>query len=100
MIYLYDNVKCKIKDGTEVMLISNRYLSVSPLTTHIKIKDINKRIFPKIIIKKIATIDKWFRKIYRKQPKIGVLGLNPHNAEMRKNSEEKKTLIDDGCLIH
>ena len=85
--------KCKIKDGTEVMLISNRYLSVSPLTTHIKIKDINKRIFPKIIIKKIATIDKWFRKIYRKQPKIGVLGLNPHNAELRTNTEERKIIL-------
>ena len=85
--------KCKIKDGTEVMLISNRYLSVSPLTTHIKIKDVNKRIFPKIIIKKIATIDKWFRKIYRKRPKIGVLGLNPHNAELRTNTEERKIIL-------
>ena len=26
-------------------------------------------------------------------PKIAILGLNPHNAELRKNSEERKIII-------
>ena len=30
---------------------------------------------------------------FKRKPKIGILGLNPHNAEMRKNSEEKKIII-------
>ena len=28
-----------------------------------------------------------------KKPNIGVLGLNPHNSELRKNSEERKIII-------
>ena len=43
-----------------------------------------------IIINKIITINNYYRRIFKKKPKIGILGLNPHNAEMRKNSEEKK----------
>ena len=42
------------------------------------------------IIKKIITIDKWYRSKTVKKPKFGILGLNPHNAELRDNSEEKK----------
>ena len=29
----------------------------------------------------------------KKKPKIAVLGMNPHNAEFRENSEEKKIII-------
>ena len=29
------------------------------------------------------------QKIYRKRPKLPILGLNPHNAELRHQSEEK-----------
>ena len=41
-----------------------------------------------IIIDKIKTINNYFQKYFKKKPKIGVLGLNPHNAEFRKGSEE------------
>ena len=47
----------------------------------------------KIIINKIITINKWFQTKYKKKIKVGVLGLNPHNAELRKNSEEIKNII-------
>ena len=89
----YLSKKCKIKKDSEVMLIQNKKLSVSPVTTHIDIKNISKKIDKKIIINKIKTIDKWYKKQYNKKPKIGILGLNPHNAELRKNSEEKKIII-------
>jgi len=89
----YLSTKCKIKKDSEVMLIQNKKLSISPVTTHIDIKNISKKIDKKIIIKKIKTIDKWYKKQYNKKPKIGILGLNPHNAELRKNSEEKKIII-------
>ena len=85
--------KCKIKNNSEVMLISNKYLSVSPITTHIDIKDISKKISSKSILTKVKVINNWFIKKFKKKPKIGILGLNPHNAEMRKNSEEVKTII-------
>jgi len=85
--------KCKVKNKSEVMLIRNKKLSVSPITTHVNIKDISKMIKKEIIVMKVKTINKWFIKHLKKKPKIGVLGLNPHNAEFRKNSEENKQVI-------
>lgn len=84
--------KSNIKKGAEVMLIANKELSVSPLTTHVDLKDVNKNIVNSSIVKKIKIIDIWFKKNLNIKPKIAVLGLNPHNAELRKNSEEKKII--------
>ncbi len=79
---------CKIKDGSEVMFIHNKKLSVVPITTHLDIKNIAKKITTNLIVKKVNTLNKFYKKIFKKRPKIGILGLNPHNAELRKNSEE------------
>ena len=75
------------------MLIYNNKFAVSPITTHIDIKDISKEIEKKNIIEKISTINKWYKRISKKNPKIGILGLNPHNAEYRSGSEENLTII-------
>lgn len=98
--------KCKIKDKSEVMLIKNNNFSVCPLTTHIDLKDVSRSITSKIIVIKIKTILKNFYKIYKKKPRIGVMGLNPHNAELRPDSEEVKQIIPaikklkaQGCKI-
>jgi len=85
--------KCGIKNKSEVMLIRNKKISVSPITTHIDVKNISKQIKKEIIITKIKTINKWFKKFFKKKPKIGILGLNPHNAEFRVNSEENNEII-------
>ena len=57
------------------------------------IKDINKKITSKLIFKKISTLNKYYKKLFKKKPKIGVLGLNPHNGELRNNSEESLKII-------
>ena len=44
--------KCKIKNNSEVMLITNNKYAVSPITTHLDIKDISKNLFSKKIIQK------------------------------------------------
>ena len=79
--------------GKEAMLIYNKSLSVSPITTHIKIKNVSKKITKKIIIDKSLTINNFYKKQFNRKPKIGLLGLNPHNFEFRKGSEELKTII-------
>ena len=79
--------------GKEAMLIYNKSLSVSPITTHIKIKNVSKKITKKIIIDKSLTINNFYKKRFNIKPKIGILGLNPHNFEFRKESEESKTII-------
>ncbi len=89
----YLAAKCKVKKDKEVMLIKNRNLSVIPITTHLDVKEISKNINSKKIIKKVISANNWFKKYMRKKPKIGILGLNPHNAELRKKSEENKIII-------
>ena len=85
--------KCNIKDHSEIMMIYNKKLSVVPITTHIKIKDISKSITQNLIITKIKSLNKNYRKIFKIKPKIGVLGLNPHNGEMSQSSEEKIKIV-------
>ncbi len=78
--------------SSEVMLIYNKKLSVTPLTTHIKVKNISKLLKKKLIIKKIKTLNKYYFKYFNKKPRIAVLGLNPHNYELKKDSEEFKII--------
>ncbi len=84
--------KCQVKKDSEVMLIYNKKLSVLPLTTHIDLKDVTKSINKRLIINKITTLNKFYKKILKKKPKIAVLGLNPHNGEFKKNSKEIKEI--------
>ena len=85
--------KNKIKKDSEVMLIFNKKLSVSPITTHVSLKKVSKKINQRMIREKIKTIELWFKKQYRRKPKLAILGLNPHNAEFNKNSEEVKIIL-------
>ena len=41
-----------------------------------------------MIIQKLKTINNWYKKNLKK-PNIAMLGLNPHNGELKKDSEEK-----------
>ena len=84
--------KCKIKDNSEGNAYKNKNLSVSPLTTHIRLKDVPKKINRDLIIKKIKQLIKVL-KVFLIKPKIGILGLNPHNAELKKIQKKLKLLI-------
>ena len=76
-----------------VMLIFNKKLSVSPITTHIPVKKINKMIEKKTIINNITAISNFYKSKLNKKPKIAILGLNPHCETSSKFSEEKKIII-------
>ena len=85
--------KCNIKNDKEVMIIKNENLMVSPITTHLDIKSISKKLKKNTIINKVKTINIWHSKLFKKRPKIAILGLNPHNGELRKGSEEQRIII-------
>ena len=87
--YLSEKNKSK---GKEVMLIYNNKLSVVPLTTHIEIKDITNKITLNLIKAKILTLNKFYLNLFKKKPKIAVLGLNPHNSENKINSVENRVI--------
>ena len=75
------------------MLIYNKKLSVSPLTTHIPLGQVSKKINKLKIIKKVKIINNFYKKIFNKNPNIAILGLNPHNFSPTKKSEEKEIIF-------
>ena len=75
-----------------VMLIYNKKLSVSPITTHIPIKHISNSLNKSKIINNVKIINKFYKKYFKKNPSLAILGLNPHNFSLSKKSEEKKII--------
>ena len=55
----------RVKKYSEVMMLYNKELSVVPITTHIKVKNISKNINKKVLIKKINTLNFYFKKIFK-----------------------------------
>ena len=80
------------RTGNEVMLIYNRELSVSPLTTHIPLKKVSSKLIKLQIIKKIKIINMFYKKILKKKPTFAILGLNPHCFSSEKKPEEKNII--------
>jgi len=87
--YLASKTGCS---GKEVMLIYNNNLSVSPITTHLQLKSIFKKITTKKITKQVITINKFYKKFLNKIPKIAITGLNPHCESISNKNEEKKII--------
>jgi len=83
--YISENFK-KRKIG---MLIYNENLSVCPLTTHLPIKLVPKKITQKLIEEKIEIINSFFTKNLKIKPKIAVTGLNPHCETILKFNEDE-----------
>ena len=80
----------KFKSKSTSMLIYNKKLSVSPLTTHLPLKLVPKKISKKLIIEKVKVIDNFYKKIIKINPKIAILGLNPHCESINKFNEDEK----------
>ena len=81
------------REGNESMLIYNKKLSVSPITTHIPLCEVNKKIDQYKIVKKVKVINNFYRKVFKKKPNFAILGLNPHNFSSLKKSEEKEIIV-------
>ena len=81
------------KKGGESMLIYNKKLSVSPVTTHIPLSQVNKKINQYEIVKKVKVINNFYKKVFRKKPNFAILGLNPHNFSPSKKCEEKEIVV-------
>tara|TARA_X000000950_G_scaffold59480_1_gene72202 strand:- start:51 stop:1016 length:966 start_codon:yes stop_codon:yes gene_type:complete len=60
------------------MLIFNRKLSVCPITTHLPIKLVAKKINKNLIYNKVKLIDNFYKSHLNFKPRIAVTGLNPH----------------------
>ena len=75
------------------MLIYNNKLSVSPITTHLPLKMVTKKITKKLITEKIMLINTFYNQKLGFKPKIGVVGLNPHCESLLKFNEDTKIVL-------
>ena len=80
----------KIKKNA--MLIYNKSLSVCPLTTHLPLNSVPKKINKKSIIEKVRLINDFYKKEFKFTPKIGILGLNPHCESNKDYNEDEKII--------
>tara|TARA_B100000787_G_C16138365_1_gene270757 strand:+ start:78 stop:1043 length:966 start_codon:yes stop_codon:yes gene_type:complete len=87
--YLADKTK---KTNKVAMLIYNEKLSVSPITTHLPLKEVHKNISKKKIINQVNLINLFYKKKFNKKPKIAITGLNPHCESNYKSSEEDRII--------
>ena len=82
----------KTNSKKTAMLIYNKSLSVCPLTTHLPLKMVAKKITKDLIYEKVSLIDNFYKKNRRLKPKIAILGLNPHCESVHKFNEDEKIL--------
>jgi len=83
----------KTKRNKVAMLIFNKDISVSPLTTHLALRDVHKKITKQKIYTQVDLINNFYKKKFNKRPRIAITGLNPHCESNFKNSEEDKIII-------
>jgi len=88
--YLAEKTKQKGKVG---MLIFNKDLSVSPITTHLPLKNVHKEISKQKIYTQVKLINNFYKKKFNKVPRIAITGLNPHCESNFQNSEEDRIII-------
>ena len=81
------------RNNKVAMLIFNKKLSVSPITTHLPVKKIHKNITKEKIYNHVKLISNFYKKRFDKKAKFAITGLNPHCESNFKNSEEKKVII-------
>ncbi len=74
------------------MLIFNKNLSVCPITTHLPLKLVTKKITEKNIANKVSLIDNFYNKKLKFKPRIAILGLNPHCESVHSYNEDEKII--------
>ena len=74
------------------MLIYNKKLSVCPVTTHLPLKLVSKKITKEKIKEKIVIINDFYKKFLKFKPRIAVIGLNPHCESILKFNEDNKII--------
>jgi len=82
----------KFQANNTCMLIYNETLSVCPITTHLPLKLVSKKINKKIISKNISLVNNFYEKKFNIKPRIAILGLNPHCESILKYNEDEKII--------
>ena len=93
----YNGITEYLADKTDskkiAMVIYNKKLSVCPLTTHLPIKYVSKKINASEIINKVKLIHNFWKDKFNMKVKIGITGLNPHCESIDSFSEDKRIIL-------
>ena len=81
------------KQKNFAMLIYNKKLSVCPITTHLPLKYVSKKITKKLLKEKIIIVNNFFEKFLSFKPRIGIVGLNPHCESVLKYNEDMQIIL-------
>ncbi len=79
----------KVSVKNNAMLIYNKHLSVCPVTTHLPVNQISKKINRRVIFNTIKLINNFYLEYLGIKPKIAITGLNPHCESFTKKEDEK-----------
>ncbi|MBD1136811.1 4-hydroxythreonine-4-phosphate dehydrogenase PdxA [Pelagibacterales bacterium SAG-MED49] len=82
----------KFQAKNTCMLIYNETLSVCPITTHLPLKLVSKKINKKIILNNVSLVNDFYEKKFNIKPRIAILGLNPHCESVHKYNEDEKII--------
>jgi 4-hydroxythreonine-4-phosphate dehydrogenase len=82
----------KFKTKNTCMLIYNKELSVCPITTHLPLKFVTKKINKKIILNKVSLVNNFYKNRFGLKPKIAILGINPHCESIHRYNEDEKII--------
>jgi 4-hydroxythreonine-4-phosphate dehydrogenase len=82
----------KFQAKNTCMLIYNETLSVCPITTHLPLKLVSKKINKKIILNNVSLVNTFYKKKFNIKPRIAILGLNPHCESIHKYNEDEKII--------
>ena len=82
----------KFLSNNTAMLIYNNNLAVSPITTHLPLKFVNKKINKKNIKNKVKLIVNFYKTFLKLNPRIAILGLNPHCESIDSFNEDEKII--------
>ena len=82
----------KFKTKKIAMLIYNKEISVCPVTTHLPLKLVSRKINAKLIKEKVLLINDFYIKNLGFKPKIAITGLNPHCESILKFNEDIKII--------
>lgn len=91
----------KFNNNNPLMILSNEAgtIRVLPLTTHIPLVDVAKNLNKNFILQNLIILNNVLNKQFNiANPKIGVLGLNPHCGDGGIMGSEEKDFINDAIV--
>lgn len=81
-------------NGKALMILANDILRIALVTTHLPISEVSKHISKENIVEKLKTLNHSLKRDFRiENPRIAVLGLNPHAGENGLLGKEENEII-------